>query len=766
MSEYLPELGRFSEDGRSYTILSSHTPHGWTQFLYNNQYLVSLDVGGRGMSSYRRPGGLWTRLIFEGRMPRRIYLRDQEDGTIFYMPGSEGCEFTIGAALAQYKARFDGLEVTMSVSVPGDFLGEAWRVSVRNTGERPRKLLLTGFFPLTPTGYPTNFGYTGSIYIEYHEELGGVFFDNHDPDRPDPLYNAYMIQDAPVQSFDTSSATFIGKGSIDEPDGLAEGKLPCRINCGGASKLAALASEHALAAGEQTTVQFLIGVAGDTAEVAAIRKAWFEQPEAIASAAERSRRYYRSVMDRQQVSTPDPEFDRLVNHWLGYNLCFTARWTRLYSRGFRDCIQDTQGASTLEPDVARANFLEAMPHVYRSGRCRRSWAAVGGALKDQYYADQPVWVAPAMKTYLAETADTGLLEEVSDYYDGGSSTVWEHLVACQRHLYEDRGEHGLCLIHEGDWCDTAHRLGIEGRGEGVWLSIAYHKSLLDFMAIAEWLGRDEELRQARKWAEEIRAAINEHGWDGDWFLIAYNDYGRPIGTAADEEGRIFLNPQSWSVIGQATSLERQQRAMAAVDEHLDSWVGPHLLYPPYTKPDPTIGSLTGFHPGTCENGPCYCHAASFKIVADCMLGRGEKAFQTFRTIMPGGDADRRVPEPGCPPFAFVNGRVAAYHPYHAGEHGGAWATGTVSWCFQAAGQYILGVRPDLEGLRIDPCVPPDWQEFSVSRLYRGARYHVHVRNPNGLAKGVREVTLDGRRIEGNLLPPQPAGGEHQVEALM
>ncbi len=765
---YAGHLGHFSEDGCSYTITSPRTPHGWNHYLFNREFLASVDVNALGTSFYKRPDGTRTNLILDSSAPRRVYVRDQESGSMFCLPRVDGGTLTIAPGLAEFRGDRDGLEVAWRLCVPDGLRGEAWRITVRNRSGKPRRILLVGMFPLCPHGYGTNFGYEGSMILAFEPALEAVVLTNNDPDRPDPLYNAFMVQDAKVHSFDTSAATFFGDGGVDQPRGVSRGMLANRLNVSMSAhslKIAALASEHRIGPEEEFTVQMLVGVAADAQEVADIRRQWFGDGGTLGQAAERRQRQYQELSQRLQVRTPDAEFDRLVNHWLGYNLSFTALWTRLYSRGFRDCMQDTQGVAALDSTLARANLLEAMPHVYRSGRCRRAWAAGRGALSDQYYADQPVWVAPAVKAYLAETGDTSVLDEVRPWFDGGEAPVWEHLLACQRHLYRDRGKHGLCLIHEGDWCDTAHRLGVRGIGEGIWLSIAYHKSLLDFIEIARWLGRHNEADEALGYANEIRAAVNEHGWDGKWFALAYNDDGRLIGTHKDKEGRIFLNPQTWSVISRITTEDRQAMAMAAVDEHLDSWVGPHLLTPPFTRADPTIGALTGFHPGTSENGSCYCHAAAFKIVADCMAGRGTKAFETFRSIMPGGDADRRAKDATCPPFAFTNSRVAAYHPHDAGKHGGTWITGTISWCFQAASEYILGARRTLQGLVIDPCVPASWREFGISRQFRGATYEITVRNPDAVERGIRSLTVDGREIDAALLPLFESG-RHKVEAVM
>ncbi|MBC7765446.1 MAG: glycosyl transferase, partial [Hyphomonadaceae bacterium] len=374
------------------------------------------------------------------------------------------------------------------------------------------------------------------------------------------------------------------------------------------------------------------------------------------------------------------------------------------------------------------------------------------ALTHEFYADGPVWIAPAVYSYIAETGDDAILDLDVPYFDEGSSSVWEHMLTAVRFLYNDRGEHGLCHIHDGDWCDTAHLLGKKGIGEGVWLSIALYNTLQTVIEIAHGTGRLAVLPELMAMAEDIKEKVNEHGWDGDWYLIAYNDEGRKIGSHESEEGKLFLNPQSWAVLSGIAPYERVQKCFEAIDKKLDTWIGPLLLTPAFTKKDITIGSITGFHPGTIENGACYCHAASFKIVADCKAGRGEQAYETLMKIVPGGTADDMNEQADCPPYAFTNCRYSPEHPYLAGRFLNTWITGTVSWCWQAMTEWILGVRKTLDGLLIDPCIPAKWEGFTVSREYRGTIYHIEVKNPKHLNKGVQSIIINGKEIAGNIIP--------------
>jgi cellobiose phosphorylase len=281
----------------------------------------------------------------------------------------------------------------------------------------------------------------------------------------------------------------------------------------------------------------------------------------------------------------------------------------------------------------------------------------------------------------------------------------------------------------------------------------------------QYLGKDQLVAEMQARAAEVKQAVNTHGWDGDWYLFAHNDENRAIGTAAAKEGRIFLNPQSWAVLSGLAEGERKEACLQAIDKELDSTVGPYLLAPAYTDMDPGVGSVTGSPTGVIENGSCYCHAAAFKIVADCVAGRGEQAYKTLRAIMPGGDADQQNENADCPPFAFTNSRAAMWHPYLAGRSLGLWITGTVAWSWVACTEWILGIRKTFDGLIIDPCIPAEWDGFTVQRLYRGCTYEITVENPEHIEHGVREVRVDGEAWNKQVLPIR-SGETVRVRVLM
>lgn len=757
------KYGEFINEGKEYRIFNLNIPRKWENYIWNHSFLCRVAQDGTGNSFYRHPDGLRSELV---KGIRNIYVLDTENGnywSLFDKKSSTECIHGIG--YTRFLNSSNGVDTSLRITVPPKLKGEAWQAEVRNGTDKDLKLRVFTVAELDLTGYPTKFGYKWSIHACFDKEKNLITYVNQDADRKAPYFHGFLSSDKKFTGFETVGEIFFGfEQNVSHPETLKNGECKSVLNRGGDQILGVLQFDISLAAGDTEKIQIIQGL--------------YEEPEEVEEALglylgngvlDKELDRYTAEMDKfmspVKVDTPDPELNRLFNIWTKNNLKFTGQWTRMYSRGFRDVLQDTAGVVSLDKEMARKNILEAMENIYRSGRCRRAWANLATALSDEFYSDGPVWIPLAVNGYIRETGDTCILYEECSYYDGGKGTVLEHMVAAVRFLYNDKGEHGLSLIHDGDWCDSAHMLGKKGRGEGVWLTIALYNAVKEVERLARFIKQDELAEEMAVMAEEIREKVNMHGWDGEWFLVAYNDDGRKVGSKENKEGQLFLNPQSWAVLSGVTTKEREKMCLSAIDKYLDSWVGPLLLTPPYTEKDTSIGSLTGFAPGTIENGSCYCHAASFKIVADCVAGRGNHAMDTLKKIIPGGETDRKNPIADCPPYAYTNSRVAPFHPYMAGRHLFTWTTGTVSWCWQAMTQWILGIRPEFEGLMIDPCIPWDWEQFSVVRTFRGSVYNIEVYNPEHVNKGVKEIYLDGMLMTPRILPVTE-GKVHEVKVIM
>ena len=751
--------GLFSGNGEEFWLEHPNKqPRAWNNYLWNDSFLAQTLADGTGASFLRHPKGERTTLN-GGR--RRVFVQDKSTGAFTSFPtGVDGERVVFGQGYTTYEAEWQGLKLSLQIRVPDGVRGELWLVRVENTGASEAHLNVYSFMDVSLSGYHTPFHIT-CLRSDFDAAKRVILYTNTDAHCTLPYFNGFVACDSEVAGYDAAYAAFIGcKPGIEKPDALLKGACTNTPYLG-YGPAGVIQTPCDLAPGGESTVRFLYGVHDSVEEVDAAIKAAFAGPAVFqsgpAACEQEQNARFKSV-------SPDAELDRLFNTWAKHNLRFCLDWTRIYSTGFRDTLQDAMGASSLNPAATREKILKAMAHVYRSGRCVRAWNAVN-TLADELYADGPIWIPLAINSYIKETGDTALLDEVCPFLDEGSGTVLEHMLAAARFLYEDRGAHGLCRIHDGDWCDTAHMLGKKGHGVGVWLTIALYHALGEIMDLARFVKNATLVDEMREKRESLRAAVNEAGWDGAWYRIAFNDDGRAIGSAAERTGKIFLNPQSWAVISGIADSGRAQQCLQAIDTELDSPVGPLLLSPAFDTMDRTIGTITGFSPGTIENGSCYCHAAAFKVVADCMSGRGGKAYATLRAIMPGGDADQSNPGADCPPFAFTNSRAAMFHPYIAGKSLGLWVTGTVAWTWVAYSEWILGVRKNFEGLMIDPCIPAHWDGFSVQRIFRGCTYDIEVTNPDHVEHGVSSILVDGQKWTGSTLPIQP-GKTIKVHVVM
>jgi len=746
-SNQLSRCGRFSENGEEYILAHrDQEPRQWFNYLWNDRFIAQITADGGGQSFFRHVGGIRTQLT---RGPRRIYLRDRETLDLHAFPAAS-TEVVFGQGYTTWRGEWRGVHIELQISVTDGLPAELWTVRLSDTTGGNREFDLVSAMQIDLSGYPTPFHIT-SIRSAYDAPRNLLQFLNIDVACTHPYFNGFAACDQPVQHYDAAGMMFAGKGGFENPGSLQGGGNLTDTPYGGYGAIAALQTAVSLGGNQSRCVRFVYGTYDKLAELHRGIGQLFAEAAALRSGptqADCARN------DRFRMKTPDAELDRLFNSWAKHNLQFCIHWTRIYSRGFRDVLQDAMGASSIDPDQSRGKILAALGHVYRSGRCVRAWDAVN-TLQNELYTDGPIWIPLALNAYLAETGDFALLDEVVPWHDGGEAGVFEHLLRALDFLYGDRDERGLCRIHDGDWADMCQTLGREGRGVGVWLSIALYNALNETAKLARHLGKTDLAGQMQTRAAEMKTAVNAHGWDGGWYLFAHNDENRAIGSSAATEGRIFLNPQSWAVLSGLAEGERKDACLKAIDTELDSTVGPYLLAPAYTDMDAGVGSVTGSPTGVIENGSCYCHAAAFKIVADCVAGRGGRAYQTLRAIMPGGDADQQNENADCPPFAFTNSRAAMWHRYLAGRSLGLWITGTVAWSWVACTEWILGIRKTFDGLIVDPCIPAHWDGFTVHRLYRGCAYEITVENPEHVEQGVRGVRVDGEVWSKQALPILP-----------
>ena len=504
--------------------------------------------------------------------------------------------------------------------------------------------------------------------------------------------------------------------------------------------------------------------------------------------------YWDELLGTIQLQSEDERLDRMVNIWNQYQCMVTFNMSRSASffesgigrgMGFRDSNQDLIGFVHQIPDRARERIIDIASTQFEDGSCYHQYqpltkkgnAAIGGD-----FNDDPLWLILSTTAYLKETGDFSLLDEMVPFDNDLSKAKphFEHLKASFYHVVENLGPHGLPLIGRADWNDclnlncfsedpnesfqttgnrkgkTAESLMIAG------LFVVYGQ---EFVELCRLIGKEREADSAQRYVNSMRTAVKEHGWDGSWYLRAYDYFGNKIGSAENEEGKIFIESQGWCSMAEIGKEEGMvQKALDSVKEHLDCTYGIVLNSPAYTKYYIEYGEISTYPAGYKENGGIFCHNNPWIMIAETLLGRGDEAYAYYRKIAPSfleEISDLHKVEP----YVYCQ-MIAGKEAHKPGEGKNSWLTGTASWNFYAITQYILGIQPQYNGLRIDPCIPKSWEGFKIVRQFRGSTYNIAVENPEGKSKGVKEIWINGNHINSNLIPVQEKGKSHSVRVIM
>ncbi|MBA3890187.1 MAG: glycosyl transferase family 36, partial [Gemmatimonadaceae bacterium] len=489
-----------------------------------------------------------------------------------------------------------------------------------------------------------------------------------------------------------------------------------------------------------------------------------------------------------RVSTPEPAFDAMVNRWSLYQALACRMWGRsaLYQSsgayGFRDQLQDSMAFVYAEPAIARAHLLLAASRQFVEGDVQHWWHPESGRGVRTRFSDDLVFLPYVVDHYVRVTGDRSVLDERAPFitmrllepdehelYDlpqpsGTDATVYEHCVLALRKACT-QGSHGLPLMGIGDWNDGMNRVGVEGRGESVWLAWFLVTTLRAFAEQAESRGDGDFARECRERADAYVMAVEQHGWDGAWYRRAYFDDGTPLGSASNDECRIDAIAQSWSVISGAGDPERQVQAMASFEEHLVDEEARllKLLTPAFDHTPNDPGYIKGYLPGVRENGAQYTHAALWSVVATARLGDGDRAFVLYQMLNPFTHTDTAEGVATYKVEPYVIAADVYTSPAHVGRGGWTWYTGSASWMYRVGLESLLGFTLRGATLTIDPRVPASWPEFTIEYRYGTSRYVITVHQPSRLAGGNAVVTLDGVRLESNAIPLADDGGEHRVD---
>ncbi len=769
--------GHFDDADGAYVITDPLPPRPWINYLGNRRLTAFLSQNAGGLLWYKEPiARRITRYQYTAAPADRpgfyLYIQDRGDGELWNPHFAPTCTpldaFTcrVTPGMTAFVSRRNGMEADVAYGVPPADDVFLWRVRLTNRREEPASLRVASYMEFGLLEFLRET--IGWCYLQHQFK---VLFDR-DADCIQYDYHVFEAPFAPrmvfgctepVTGFDCSRAAFLGPtAGYDRPAALAgEGGLTGSELPLGGHGCGALGTDVDLAPGETRTLAFLFSVADDWDGARAQLDAYRAPGKADAGLAA-ARGFWSERLGRFQVRTGDCAVDRFVNVWNPYNASVSLELARRISTDhmgldglrYRDTSQDALGVVGVDAAFARERMEQVFgQQAADGGGCMAFFPYSGQPRRDEpHRSDNTVWPVYTAGQLVAETGEIEWLEETIPYRDAGSATIYEHLLRGLEHIYEHRGPHGLPTLFHADWNDGL-ALFQDPDAESVMLGMQLVAACNDLAELANALGRRSDAEWCASVAGELTEILNSGTvWDGAWYRRLLLSSGKSLGAAANPQGRIYLNPQSWAVISGVGARDRRGRsAMDAAHGHLDSACGLAVLTPPFTgipaPEDPPLGS----HPGVGENGGIFCHANTWAIIAEALLGNGERAFAYYRQLLPESVARHNGwAHYGREPYVYVSSIVGPLSD-RFGEAGISWLTGTASWMYVAVTQYILGLQPTREGLRIRPCLPKEMREVTVERQFRGCTYSIEIEHAG---TGGVELAMDGEQLAGDVVPVQ------------
>lgn len=790
------QYGHFDDIHREYVIETPKTPLPWINYLGNEEFLGMISNTGGGYCFYRDaklqrilryrynavPGDNGGRFYYikeagkpawnPGWLPTRTELDEYE------------CRHGMGYTL--FNSAKDGLRSQLTYFVP---LGENCEIHdmvLTNETEEAKCVHVYGCMEWCLWNASDDAqNYQRNLNIAESEvEEGVIYHKTEYRERRD--HYAYYGVNVPTAGWDTDRNTFLGHmGDWQNPQ-LVQEERSAQSMIVGWYPIGCHHLTVALAPGESTRFSFVLGYGKNPRDnkfiaPGVIRKTdaqrvmkKFATGEAVDAALEELKVYWDELLSHYRLRSEDEKLDRMVNIWHQYQCMITFLMSRSASyyetgigrgMGFRDSCQDLYGFMHIIPQRARQRIIDIASIQFADGSTyhqyqpltRQGNADIGGG-----FNDDPLWLVGAVCAYVKETGDFTILNHPTpfDNVPGTEVPLMEHVRRSIRFTMDNRGPHGLPLIGRADWNDCLNlncfseepgeSFQTFGPSEGpvaesVFIGGMFVKYGKEYAALCSRVGLAKEAKEVKQAVAEMEAAIIKDGWDGQWFLRAYDAFGNKVGSSQCREGQIFIEPQGFCTLAGVGGKEYGIKAMDSTRERLLGEYGVELLAPCYTEYHLELGEITSYPPGFKENGSVFCHNNPWIICAETVLGRGNEAFDIYRRICPAYLEDKsevHETEPYC--YAqTVTGRASG-NPGHAKN---SWLTGTASWTFLSVSQYILGIRPEYDGLVVDPCVPEDWNSFTVYRKFRGTEYEISFEHT-----GKKSLTVDGERVEGNVVP--------------
>ena len=809
--------GHFDDAHREYVITDPQTPWPWINYLGNEDFfsLISNTAGGYSFykdAKFRRITRYRYNDVPMDNNGRYFYIKD---GDTVWNPGWKPCRTPLDSYECRHGMNYTritgsklGVVASVLFFVPLHTAAEVQMLSLENDSNEVKRLKIFSFeewclwnAATDMENFQRNFS-TGEVEIE--QQTSTIYHKTEYRERRN--HYAFYHVNTPIQGFDTDRESFVGLyNEYSAPQVVVEGK-PRNSVAHGWSPVASHYIEVELKPGEKRDFIFLLGYVENEQDKKWESKKVINKEKAHAlmnrfatrgqvdKAFAELKAYWDQLLDIFVVDSGNDKLDRMVNIWNQYQCMVTFCMSRSASffesgigrgMGFRDSNQDLVGFVHQIPERARQRIIDIASTQFPDGGCyhqyqpltKRGNNDIGGG-----FNDDPCWLIFGTVAYIKETGDFSILDEPVpfDNVPGSEVSLLEHLKVSFNHVINNLGPHRLPLIGRADWNDclnlncfswnpdesfqTTENKSEGSKAESLMIAGLFVVTGRDYVSLCRHLGHNNEADRAQKAVDDMVEAVEKHGWDGKWYLRAYDYFGHKIGSDENEEGKIFIESQGWCTMA-AIGKEKgyPEMALDSVKERMECEHGIVLNNPAFTTYHVEMGEISSYPEGYKENAGIFCHNNPWVIIGETVAGRGDDAWRHYTKILPSYVEEKYQTLHKVEPYVncqMVAGKDAA----RPGEGKNSWLTGTAAWMWYTVSEFILGIQPDYEGLRIDPCLPSTAKEYTVKRRFRGALYHIHVVNPDGHQKGVKCISLDGKAVTGNLVPWSE--GEHQVEVVM
>ena len=810
------KFGHFDDQRREYVITNPRTPWPWINYLGNEDFfsLISNTAGGYSFykdAKFRRLTRYRYNNVPMDSGGKYFYIKDEETT---WSPGWKPCKTELdnyecrhGMNYTIIKGEKNGVSAKALYFVPLKTLAEVQKLTLVNNTQDTKQLKIFSFVEWAlwnaaadMENFQRNFS-TGEVEID----ASVIYHKTEYRERRN--HYAYYSVNVPIQGFDTDRESFFGLyNGFDEPQVVAEGKARNTV-AHGWSPIASHFIEVQLLPGESKDLIFVLGYVENPDEEKWESKGIINKTKAKAvisafdtafkvdAAFAELRNYWDQLFGVYSVHSGDEKLDRMVNTWNQYQCMITFCFSRSASffesgigrgMGFRDSNQDLLGFVHLMPERARERIIDIASTQFADGGCyhqyqpltKRGNNDIGGG-----FNDDPVWLILGTISYIKETGDFSILDELVPFDNDimQARSMFDHLTVSFDHVVNNLGPHGLPLIGRADWNDclnlncfstdpnesfqTTENKTEGSKAESLMIAGLFVIYGRDYIKLCEKIGKSAEAIRAQSHVDAMVIAIKKHGWDGEWFLRAYDYFGNKIGSHENEEGQIFIESNGMCTMA-GIGLEEGMcgKALDSVKDRLDTEYGIVLNNPAYTRYHIEYGEISSYPEGYKENAGIFCHNNPWIIIGETVAGNGNRAWEYYRKICPSYLEDISELHK-TEPYVYAQ-MIAGKDAFKPGEAKNSWLTGTASWNFYTISQFILGVQPDYDGLRIDPCIPDSWKGFKITRKFRGATYHIDIQNPNGVSKGVKQLWVDGKEQISNLIPVSKEGEIHNVRVVM